>query len=252
MKPTKLVTLLSGGITPAFNPLTDVADPSLWKFWVEANSGLYQDTGKTAPATANNDVVGAWVDQVAGHDALQATAGSKPLLKTNFVGSTPALFFDGVNDKLVTSAFNSGIGAGGEYTLFISAMVNSDGSNHAALGMGAGLAIYLLGTAGSVYMFGGNWREFNQASNSDAHIYTFARPSSTGRTRLYVDDVLDAADDAVNIDVAVWGNQTLTIGEAGEGNFPFSGYVFAVGLYAGLMSAGDLTATNNYYLGKLL
>lgn len=66
-----------------------------------ANAGLYQDSAGTTPAVADGDPVGLWLDQsgeVVSH--FTTTAAQRPTLRTNFVGSLPAIQFDGVDDRL--------------------------------------------------------------------------------------------------------------------------------------------------------
>jgi hypothetical protein len=60
--------------------------------------GLYQDSGATTPATANNDPVGYWLDSSrSGRSPIQTTAGSRPVLQTATLG----VKFDGTDDHLI-------------------------------------------------------------------------------------------------------------------------------------------------------
>lgn len=80
--PASLLSLLGvGGAATgaAFSP-TDLSGLQLW---LRADQGTYQDDALTTPATANNDPIGGWDDQAGTNNATQATAGSRPLLKTS-------------------------------------------------------------------------------------------------------------------------------------------------------------------------
>lgn len=69
--------------------------------WFKADGTLWQDSGRTTPATADGDPVGAWDDASgnAGH-AVQAASGARPTLKTAIVNGKPVLRGDGVDDRL--------------------------------------------------------------------------------------------------------------------------------------------------------
>ncbi len=70
------------------------------KLWVEADTGLYQASNGTTPAS-NGDPVGYWADQSGqGNHLIQATTASKPTLRTLLGpgGTRPAVEFDGTDD----------------------------------------------------------------------------------------------------------------------------------------------------------
>lgn len=72
-------------------------------FWFEARlGGCFQDSaGTTTPATANDDPVGYLPDRSGNaYHATQATAGSRPLLKTAGFNGLQCLRFDGTADIL--------------------------------------------------------------------------------------------------------------------------------------------------------
>lgn len=78
----------------------DIADLLLW---VKADAGTYQDDLFTTPAAADGDPVGGWKDQgTLGNHLTQATAGHRPLLKLNQVGSLPMILADGVDDIIAS------------------------------------------------------------------------------------------------------------------------------------------------------
>ncbi len=68
--------------------------------WYKADAGTYQTSGGSA-ASANNDPVGSWLDQgLNSRNMSQSTSGFRPLLKTNYQNSLPAILMDGVDDFL--------------------------------------------------------------------------------------------------------------------------------------------------------
>lgn len=101
----RMKLLMGGRGARAFVP-TDIAGLQLW---LKADAGTFQDAAKTTPASADTDPVGVWDDQSGnGKDATQATAGSKPLLKTNILNAKPVVRFDNVDDVLLHTAINLG------------------------------------------------------------------------------------------------------------------------------------------------
>jgi hypothetical protein len=69
--------------------------------YLRSDAGLFQDTAATTPATADTHPVGLWQDQSGqGNHASQATAGSKPVLRTGIVAGRAAVRSDGLDDYL--------------------------------------------------------------------------------------------------------------------------------------------------------
>lgn len=101
--------------------------PSSWtpasesglKAWYDPTDAdtLYQDSGLTTHATADTDPVGGMTDKSGnGFNLLQATSGSRPLLKTAVQNGNNALRFDGTDDCLKTGTmFN----AASNYSVFV-------------------------------------------------------------------------------------------------------------------------------------
>lgn len=104
-----------GTAVPAFTP---ASIPGL-ALWLDADDAatLFQLSGGTTPATANDDPVGYWGDKSGnGRHATQATGGSRPLLKTAAVNGRNAVLPDATDDYLaLASALSLGTGA---YTLY--------------------------------------------------------------------------------------------------------------------------------------
>lgn len=77
----------------------------------------------------DGDAVGTWPDLSGnGYDVTQATAGNKPLYKTNIFNGQPALLFDGTNSFMSNSASNP-FTAGASRTVFVACKLLSSGVN---------------------------------------------------------------------------------------------------------------------------
>lgn len=73
--------------------------------WLDGARGLWQDSARTTPATADGDPVGAWDDQSGnGRNATQATASKRGTLKLGIVNGRQVVRFDGTDDFLATAA----------------------------------------------------------------------------------------------------------------------------------------------------
>lgn len=234
-----------GAVVPAFNPLTDVTSGTL-KFWVESDGVLYQDAAKTTLATANNAPVGAWVDQVGTpHDMTQATAGLRPILKTNLVGTMPGILFDGADDILTTAAFASGVGIEG-YTLFVSMMEGTGGADKGIIQRGAYDPVFVpkSSTAYNVKFYAGGNSEYDSILDSSPHVLTFCRPGTAAISMAVTLRVDGTADAQTPFDNSDWTSAVLDTSN-------WDGYIFGIGLFAGALSAGDIASVENYLKKKL-
>ena len=118
---------------------------------LSTKSYLFQNSTKTTPVAANNDPVGAVVDLSPNrNDAIQATAGSRPLWVDN--SGVSYLSTDGSDDRLVSgfvptaaltmavafrpSGFNCYVMGGGAATGNKRAYIGVDGSQFLNIGMG--------------------------------------------------------------------------------------------------------------------
>lgn len=78
--------------------------------WLRADSGLFQDSAKTTPVTADAQSIGAWVDKVTGTVTFSQNTGSaKPTYKTAIINGHPVVRVD-ANDILTTAALSIGSG----------------------------------------------------------------------------------------------------------------------------------------------
>lgn len=68
---------------------------------LEAGISTALQTAGGSPAVADNDPVGVWRDKINNRDAVQTTAGARPLLKKAIYNGRDTLRFDGGDDQLV-------------------------------------------------------------------------------------------------------------------------------------------------------
>ena len=113
---TITIAAMSGNLTAqnfsGFSPslLSDV-------LWLRADKGLYKEAAKAQPVTADADAVYTLADQSGGGlDAIQATAGARPIYKVNILNTKPCLLADGVNTVIT---FPYPLGANTDFTVFL-------------------------------------------------------------------------------------------------------------------------------------
>ncbi len=119
-----LAALPGGSVTqaaPAFVPVVPsglngngpggvgtVDGTSTLELWLQANQGVFTDTTCTTLA-ANGNAVACWRDQSGnGRSYTQATAGNRPIYRTNIQNGQPVVDFDGANDRLTSGAVLAG------------------------------------------------------------------------------------------------------------------------------------------------
>lgn len=115
----------------------DPADYGTVKLWLEADSGVFTDAGKTTPATSNGDLVYVWADQSGnGYDVVQATSGNRPAYQTNVTAGKPALRFDGSSDRLTNATVANWkfLHDGTDWTAFV-VFKTTDSNPNAGLGL---------------------------------------------------------------------------------------------------------------------
>jgi hypothetical protein len=108
--------------------------------WLKADGTLWQDSGRTTPATANADPVGCWDD--ASGNGNHFNGGNPPSLRTNVQNSKPVIRFDGVNDFLTHTAISMS-----DFSIFMVAKRATTG-DYALLGGAASSPQWRLGQGG--------------------------------------------------------------------------------------------------------
>ena len=164
--------MLYGGT--AFNPLSITG----LQFWVDASdyTTLYQDSGLTTRAINDGDVIGGWSDKSGnGRNALQTDGTKKPLLKLAIQNGRNVVRFDGVNDNMTFSNWQSN-----PATVFLVVRSSSDTIFLSALaGASPSYPLFYYYTNGNVYGQGGYLSGFTTANTYNQWTVTC---STTART----------------------------------------------------------------------
>lgn len=69
--------------------------------WLRADTGTYQDTGRTTAATTDGATVAAWTDlSLNANHVTNGSAGTQPTLRLNVLNGRPVIRFNGTNNRL--------------------------------------------------------------------------------------------------------------------------------------------------------
>lgn len=206
--------------------------------WLAADGQLWQDSARTTPAVADADPVGAWDDKSGlGINALQATAGLRPLYKTGIQNGRPAIRFDGTDDFLATAAFSADLVQ--PHTTFLVFKFTSTATRFmtdgiAAAKRGAGL-----------YRNGANFDWFAGldtnlgAADTSWHVAYFV---SNGASSIYRFDagVEGTIDPGTNL------LSGLTLGASYDGSLPVEGDMGELIIYNRVLSTNERIAVERY------
>lgn len=201
-------------------------------------------------AGADNDAIQTWVDESgAGHDAAQASATLRPLLKVAIINNKPILRFDGSND-----AMTSTIIAGAAKTVFVVGIKRSAPSTTAMCLISLGFNAQLLFTFTTSFANYGYNRNAATASvdlggapqSAGVFAFNFASASSvkhwvTGGGVGGTFDPDDSASTSVRCDIG-WANG----GALNEGDFD----VAEVIVYNAALSIADTNRVGSYLASK--
>jgi hypothetical protein len=206
---------------------------------------LWQDSGRTTPATSDGDPVGAWDDASgnAGH-AVQATAGARPTIQTAELNSKAVVRLDGTDDNL-----EAPISADASKTIWVVVKQTATiASNAALLGQDGGF-----NTQFYVAASGTAWAYYDQTG-----IGTMAGPSTSwGRVCLRYTDA-STLDIYINGSLADNGDPqdnyatgtALRLGDRGDGGSPFNGDIAEVIVASAAATAQQLLDIDAYLVAK--
>lgn len=219
------------------------------QLWLDAADGstLLQSSGG-APASANNDPVGQWLDKSGNNrHSSQSTAANKPLLATNTKNGKNTISFDGSNDQLVNATqYDIGTNA---FTMYAVLRANTPGAiavwweQRNAAGIPR-LALYYNPS-------GTNWNWYHNAVG----------PTVAGANDTYT--ILKLQRTGTNCSMATNGNSFTTVSQpsfvatgasfigVGYNNTQYwKGNVGEILMYNSVLSAGDQAKVLNYLNGK--
>lgn len=214
------------------------------KEWGKADGTLYQDSGRTTPVTANNDPVGA-ADDASGNanHLLQATAGKRPLYKTNIQNGKPGLLFDSALSQYLSQ---TGFLANTPWYAVIVAQPTFDPATVAGTLCDKGN----IDNRRIVRVQNGGARVSSLAAGTvrgavaQNTTYIFAGAITTGVASYVAINGTEYAAEDLSPDN---GGSGLCLGITGDAaTAPWKGYIFEWMFFDNIPAAGDRTALLNY------
>jgi hypothetical protein len=244
------------------------------------NLKLWLDASDTSSITSSAGAVSAWNDKSGnGYNFAQATATNKPTTGTRSKNGLNVIDFDGTNDFMqntaAASVFNFMHNTTGA-TVFITWSPDTiatnnwilDSTNSDSLGSsGYGTAIYSQNTSAEMRQSTNN----GSGNPSTAPIRNNGGPTVAGSTWYYITLKADTnnatagnrslyrrnggADTGTNTNTgtpsATNASQALVLGAQAAGAFePLNGMVAEIIICSGILSATDITNTQNYLAAK--
>ena len=235
----------SGGrkVTGIGGAVTYPTDISGCKLWLKADSLSLND----------GDAVTTWTDSSGNaRDATQATAGLKPIYKTNVINGQPVIRFDGTDDRLVTSSVAVAGGAfsafivlkfastsGAQYPLFNGDNVAGNGW---ALESGAGTA----GKRGVLYR--GNAISDDGTTSTITELWSVTRTSAPSLNFYLNGTITSIAADASALTAPT--NKVVVGGDSGGSAGFFNGDIAEIIIFDSALSTGNRQAIESYLAGK--
>lgn len=156
-------------------------------FWGKADAGTFQDSGRTTPASADDDPVGGWADQSAAGNHLEQTVDDllRLTLKTNRQNGRPAVYNPGTQNFLEKTI--AALDLAGAFTLALAWKRLGTNGQERFFGVNGHDALYRSGTAlrcraGSSAL---NYAEASFTSTDFViHLVRFDGSQATNETRL--------------------------------------------------------------------
>lgn len=253
----QMLAPLGGTLTPLgvsganpFSPL-DIAGLKAWYDFSDVAT-LFTDSARTAPITADGNVIGGVTDKSgSGNHLAQMTTGNKPLYKTNIQNGLSAALFDGADDFLSLAGT---IGIGNNVTFFLVVRQNSAatqrntifGQNNTANAM----QVELGSLGSSQYSFGtivpGSFvaNASSGSASNKARLWVYVRNGAGANHSIYCDQNAKTLVD--NTADSYTANSSQELGRRASGSQLFSGYLFDVLIYTETLSATDINRVSDY------
>jgi hypothetical protein len=233
-------------------PLTNL------QLWLEADVGLYTDTGGTTPVASDGDLVARWNDQSGnGHDFQQATSGNRPAWKTSVLNGKPVARFTNTNSNNLASiaSVSHGIGAGDFWLATVIYAPNvPTPPNYTALFSNGGYAPSLNvphGNHPNIYWGGDHFFSLTMEEiTKTQYLIEVARISGTVKlwsTSVGTVPTLDATTYSIATAMA---NAVLHLGWDTSGSDYYSGDIAEIMLYSASLNSTDQATLENYLRHK--
>jgi hypothetical protein len=231
-----MIDAATGGAAAPFSP-TDIASLQLMLEW---QTGIWQDSARTTPATATDDPIGSWDDQTANaNHATQATAGNRLILKADGIA---------FNDSTDFLQLTSNISLTGAFTVY------------AVMKRGVSTISPLFGSntvSGSVILFSDNTIYIA----NDANAFVSTAYTGTNGANALMRATRDGSDSckftASGMAQATAGTRsgTFTVGTPFNRAFNTNyqdpaNRCLALYIFNAVLSAGDDTSMQTYLSGK--
>lgn len=222
-------------------------------------STLFQDAAGTIPVTAAGQPVGRIMDKSGrGNHATQATATSRPLLQTS--GGKWYLDFDGVDDGLITGAFD--LSTTNKLSVFAGARKQSDATVQmiceASINANAnnnsfylvtpsvnGAANYSAASKGTVLSIVTATPFAAPHTAVISVVSNIAAPSLTMRVNKIASATSSSTQGTGN-----YGNHPIYIGRRGGSSLPFNGRIFGLIIRGADSTAQQISDTESYMNSK--
>lgn len=222
-------------------------------------STMFQDSAGATPVTAAGQPVGLLRDKSGrGNHAIQATAGSKPILRS--AGNLWYLEFDGVDDFLVTTSVN--FTATDKMSVFTGLRKLSDASVSIVVELskdsntqdGAFFLAAPVGgsTANIAFRSNGTIKPSSSIVKVDtltnavvSALSDISAPSLAMRVNGWIGPTI-----ATTQGIGNYGNYPLYIGRRGGTSLPFTGYLYGLIIRGALTDAAGITNTEKYLAAK--
>ncbi len=213
-----------------------------------ADTNVWTDASKSTPA-GDGDAVYTWAD--AYHDYQQSTASYRPILRSG-IGGHWAIEFDGSDDDL---SLSTAVVGSSSATVFIVVYLSSTSEHGAFWGVGSGSNGWKVGVGGSDFNSNGNgliilfdevkWIRTGDAIGTGKHLVTVRLTG--GAPEWWIDGVPSGSTTG-----SPRSPSALTsIGsDARFGGRFYTDYLLAVVAGAASVSDSEVTAMNNYLMGR--
>lgn len=219
---------------------------------------LFQDSSGTVPVTAAGQVVGMMKDKSGrGNHAIQATVGSKPILRS--AGNLWYLEFDGIDDFLATGNIDF------TQTDKIGVFSGMNKGTNAAIGIFVETSLSANTNNGCFYLaapvVSGAATATFKSKGTDETLVTINLPAASNTVLTAQSDISGSMATMRKDGVAAgsssssqgsgnYGNFPLYIGRRGGTSLAFKGYLYGLIIRGALTDAAGITSTEKYLAAK--
>jgi hypothetical protein len=232
-------------------------------FWGRPDAAtMFQSSAGTTAVAVDTDPVGYWASQFADTTlpaALQATAGSRPLYKTNIQNGLPMLLFDASNDFLALDALASLFtGEDKPFTFLAATKAVSTAGTQRILSFGKAAGDTPFTSVDTAAHYGVQRRDDANVSavqsaggvqDTACHILSVRFDGTTVTVRV---DGVQVASGALNVGTMTLDKVSLGALIRSSGQDYLNGYLGEALLYKAAVNLGDLRGLENFLMQEWL